>query len=351
MKKVAVIGGGVFGATAAIYAARAGHETHLYEELGDILQAASAINQYRLHRGYHYPRSPQTADSAAKAESSFREEYGEAILDGGDHLYAIAKEKSLVSGQEFLAFCDAQGLPYQSVPVEGLVNPEMVELMIRVQESRFDPNLLREAVRRKLHESGVQLHTNTRFGAGEVSEYDKIISAAYAGSSSVLQEIAGIAPMHQYEVCEKPVVTLPSSFGQTDLVIMDGPFMCIDPIGTSGQYVLGNVVHAIHATNIGTAPSVPEHLRQYLNRGVVDASLVSKFAAFIESGSAYIPLLTEAAYVGSLFTVRTVLPHLDATDARPTMVSTLDDTVITIFSGKIGNCVMAAREAVSLIDG
>ncbi len=59
MTKIAVVGAGIFGITTALKLSEK-HEVDLYEANSDIMQAASAINQFRLHRGYHYPRSPQT---------------------------------------------------------------------------------------------------------------------------------------------------------------------------------------------------------------------------------------------------------------------------------------------------
>jgi glycine/D-amino acid oxidase-like deaminating enzyme len=57
--KIAVAGAGIYGATAAIRLAEQGHQVHLFDPLG-LLRAASAINQYRVHAGYHYPRSAET---------------------------------------------------------------------------------------------------------------------------------------------------------------------------------------------------------------------------------------------------------------------------------------------------
>jgi hypothetical protein len=349
MANVAVVGGGIFGSTAAIFAARAGHTVTLYEEKSDVLQAASAINQYRLHRGYHYPRSSETARSAIEAEKSFGVEYADAVIDGGRHLYAIAKENSLVSGKEFLAFCDAHGLSYNMVSIPEIVTPEMIEFVIEGVEARFDPDLLRTAVKKKLADAGVTVLLNTHAGVDIESKYDQIILAAYAGLNAAVSEFTGELAEYQYEICEKPVVKLPEAFGQTDLVIMDGPFMCVDPLGTSGLYVLGNVVHAIHATNIGAKPDVPELIKPMLNAGIIKNPSVTNFDAFIASGTPYIPMLKDAVHVGSMFTVRTVLPRIEKTDARPTLVTMVDDKYIKIFSGKIGNCVLAAQEAVSLI--
>ena len=137
MAKIAVVGGGIFGATTAVFAARAGHQVTLYEMRDDLLQAASGINQYRLHRGYHYPRSKDTARAALHGESSFREEYREAIIDSGQHLYAIAKQKSFVSKEEYLSFCKELDLAYEVVDVPEIVNPDMVDVVIRGSEARF----------------------------------------------------------------------------------------------------------------------------------------------------------------------------------------------------------------------
>ena len=347
--RVAVIGGGIFGTTAALYAVRAGHEVDLFEKENDLLQAASGINQYRLHRGYHYPRSPETALSALQAEKSFRAEYGGAVIDGGRHLYGIAKEGSLVAGKQFLDFCDACNLPYKKVDVPELANPEMVEFVIEGVEARFDPEILRTLVKKKLSDAGVVVHMNAAAEATLDSSYDRIVIATYAYTNEALSLFTDVEQEYQYEICEKPVIRLPEKFGRTDLVILDGPFMCVDPLGGSGLYVMGDVVHAIHATNVGFHPEVPANLQPLLNQGIIENPPVSHFDLFIEHGIAYIPLLQEAEYVGSMYTIRTVLPRLEKTDARPTLVKRFGEKYIQIFSGKIGNCVDAAKEAVSLI--
>ena len=349
MAKVAVVGGGIFGATTAVFAARAGHTVTLYEMREDLLQAASGINQYRLHRGYHYPRSPETARTALHGESFFREEYSEAIIDSGQHLYAIAREKSLVSKENYLAFCKELNLPYEVVDVPEIVNPDMVDVVIRGSEARFDPDMLREIVKRNLSTAGVDVQLNTHADRELLKPYDRVVVAAYADTNSLFATQEEFSNEYQFEVCEKPVVVLPPLFGQTDLVIMDGPFMCVDPLGVSGKYVLGNVVHALHAVNIGLEPKVPEIFEPLLNRGIIENPPVTNFDAFIETGASFIPMLREAKHIGSMYTVRAVLPRLERTDARPTLVSVLDDTYIKIFSGKIGNCVAAAQEAVKLM--
>ena len=348
MKRIAVGGGGIFGATAAIYAARSGHDVHLFEQRDDLLQAASAINQYRLHRGYHYPRSVETARLCREAERSFLREYAGATIDGTTHFYGIAKAQSNVSYTDYLAFCSANSLEYRPVTVPDFIDPAAADA-IEVRETSFDPDILRTLVKTKLYESGVNVHLGVRYCGQMENEFDRTIVAAYASMNSLLAELGQPAETYQFEVCEKPVVTLPASFAMTDIVIMDGPFMSVGPMGRNGLYVLGHVVHAIHASNVGYRAEIPSGLGSYLNRGIVRSPAQTNFHRLIAAGKQFIPALEYAGHVGSMYTVRTVPPDRDDTDERPTIVEPAGERIIKIFSGKIGNCVEAAMAATALI--
>ncbi len=173
--------------------------------------------------------------------------------------------------------------------------------------------------------------------------------AAYAGNGDVLKALGHAPQTYQFEVCEKPVVSLPPQFGATDIVILDGPFMSVGPKGRTGAYVLGHVTHAIHATNVGTEADVPAALRDCLDQGTIRNPKLTNFSKFIAAGAPFIPALADAVHIGSMYTVRAVLPDREDTDERPTLVTRIGDKLITIFSGKIVNCVAAARAAVALI--
>src|SRR5207237_8882067 len=89
--KVAVAGAGIYGATVAIRLAELGHDVRLFDPLG-ILRAASAINQYRVHAGYHYPRSLETIQETLEARSEFIGELAPAIVRNSRHYYEIPKQ-------------------------------------------------------------------------------------------------------------------------------------------------------------------------------------------------------------------------------------------------------------------
>ena len=86
--KVLIVGGGIFGTTAAISLANNGYNVELHEELDDIMKCATGINQYRLHKGYHYPRSKQTAIECKKGLKTFKRKYNSSVLNGDiEHFY------------------------------------------------------------------------------------------------------------------------------------------------------------------------------------------------------------------------------------------------------------------------
>jgi glycine/D-amino acid oxidase-like deaminating enzyme len=344
---VAVVGGGIFGATAAIELAADGHRVELFERAGDLLLAASGINQYRLHRGYHYPRSRETAMDCRDSEPEFRAAFPEAIVDGADHFYAVAARRSLTSPEDYLAFCRDLDLEYEIRP-SPVMRGEAVALSVRVRESLFDPTILRRLVWEGLEAAGVAVHLDAEVSPGDVDHFDHVVIATYSSVNSLLPDSA-LKREYQFEVCEKPVVRLPDRYRGQSVVVMDGPFMCIDPLGSGDLFLLGNVVHAIHHVSVGRVPDVPDEFRGLLDAGIVPAPRVTNIDRFIEAASEFFEGFEQAEHVGSMFTVRAVLPGVDGTDERPTLVSDIDERTISIFSGKIDTCIRAARETARLV--
>ena len=111
---VAVVGGGIFGCTAAWMLSKNGFSVELFEKNDDIMSEASNINQYRLHRGYHYPRSTETAFSSNSSERDFLDVYEKSIPARDiTHEYRIASEDSLVTADQYKEFLDEIGLDYK----------------------------------------------------------------------------------------------------------------------------------------------------------------------------------------------------------------------------------------------
>jgi glycine/D-amino acid oxidase-like deaminating enzyme len=340
--RVAIIGGGLFGCTAAVYAARSGHDVTIYDNAADIMLGATKVNQYRLHKGYHYPRSDKTVQECRNSMASFLREYGDAVSYDDAHFYAIAKG-SKTGREAYEAFMDRNELGDGVIEVAApyLFNDDSLESAYLVSEGRIDYPALLRIVRNNLSECGVQIKTSPPFEARRdyhllAEVYDKIIVAGYAGTNEIMKGL-GYSPIElQYEVIEKPIVKLPEQYANVGCVVMDGPYGCIDPIG-SGLHLMGHVEHAIHKRVTGyEAP-------KYRPDG-------SNFEKMKDALSEYLPFVSQAQLVRPMYTVRVVLPRKDETDERPTIVQRIDDKVLRIFSGKLGHAVKAAEDSVMMLE-
>ena len=86
-----------------------------------------------------------------------------------------------------------------------------------------------------------------------------------------------------------------------------------------------------------------------LNKGIVEKPSVTNIDKFIESAKVFFKDIDKAQHIGSMFTIRTVLPNKEKDDARPTLIENPTENVFNIFSGKIGTCVSAADELMEYI--
>ena len=214
----------------------------------------------------------------------------------------------------------------------------------------FDPKKLKTDVWKKIEEHGLSVILGRRFEQSMVDEYDYVVNCSYANINHILSDNERFDC--QFELCEKPVVKLPDSYKNMSVVIMDGPFMCIDPYGSTGYHVMGNVVHAIHATNVGKFPEIPKKYVPHMNVGVVPTDKlkdITNVDRFVKSASVFFKDMDAMEHIGSMFTVRTVLPERDHDDARPSFIKQHSDKVYSVFSGKITSCVDCAKNLKELL--
>ena len=346
--KIGIVGGGIFGTSIAWMLAKNGFTVDLYEKNSDILQAASGINQYRIHRGYHYPRSEETVLSCLKGQPQFMREYGESMVKGVEHYYCISNKDSLRNAQQCAEIWDESNLKYEEVDNLAIVNKEKIEKCIKVDEGLFDPEKLRAIVWERLRKYGVNVLLNHEVKEEELEAYDLVVIATYSLNNTLLNKYPSAKKNYQFELCEKLVLKLPEKFNNKSVVIIDGPFMCIDPFGSTGYFVMGNVEHAIHKRMIGLVPEIPDEFKPLLNKGVIKNPPITNFPKFIESAKEFFPGIEEAEHIGSMYTIRTVPPYREHDDSRPTIIEQIDEKTIVVFSGKIPTCIDVAEQILEI---
>jgi len=346
--KIAVVGAGIFGVTVAFKLAE-NHSVDLYEKNDDILKAASDVNQCRIHRGYHYPRSDDTARSVIQAESSFKKEFSDAVMNNTENYYCVSKEDSLTTSEEYIDFCKRNNLEFTPSRLH-VVQDDMIDLCVKVKENLFDHSKLKQICWQKLNKNKVNVLLQKKATEDILKSYDYVVLCTYTDMNELLKNYSSIQQELQFEVCEKLFVKLPNSFKNKSIVIMDGPFMSVEPVGRTDYFIIGDVVNTVLQRSVGLIPQVDEKFSSLLNKRIIKKPPISNFKNFIDSAERFMPEIKKAEHIGSSFCIKTVLPNVDNTDARPTLIKKINENTLMIFSGKIPTCVDVAEVVLKKIE-
>jgi glycine/D-amino acid oxidase-like deaminating enzyme len=358
--KVAVVGGGAFGAMAALRLAEGGHAVTLFERQPALMMGASYNNQNRLHLGYHYPRDDETARQCIRGFGRFVKEFGSCVLSGFTNAYFIASEGSRTTPEDFISFCQRLDLECPLVDLETFA-PQVrgVEMGVYTSEFVYDSALVRLAITDRLTHSNVDIRAGegvtalAHDGGGYRIEtpagayrFDAVINACYYDINRLTSALGHATKQQQYEYTAVPIIELdlPQTTGIT---IMDGPFMTVLPFGKSGRYLLYHVDHAVIASHDGVLMNPA-----WLDRETAPFATVDReawFAGLVERCAPFVPAVRNARPVDYLQGPRMVLANNHATDSRPSTITQHEPGYITIFSGKIDHCTWVADDVAAMI--
>jgi len=340
--KIAVAGAGIYGATVAIRLAEHGHQVQLFDPLG-VLRAASAINQYRVHAGYHYPRSSETISEIAEARAEFTQAFADAIVSNSRHYYAIPKENSLTPPDLYEAVMHQHGLPLKACHPDWM-NFNFIDKCYEVQENIYDPDVLRSLVEARLQAHRIRLQ-RSEFTHEMRSDYDFVIWATYGLGPS-----RGLFKAAKYQVAEKMLIELPPQLHGVALVVVDGPFTAFDPYGSSTRSLFGSAKNTNHWTTTNPDAPIPEPYAGILNKPTFEPVPFTRFAAMRADCCLTVPAAKDALYIGSRFTIRVVEDNPEH-DRRVLYVREGAPGEIHIFSGKVVSAVKAARLVCEIVAG
>ena len=332
--KVAVAGAGIYGATVAIRLAEQGHSVRLFDPLG-ILRGASAINQYRVHAGYHYPRSLETIQETLEARAEFIRAFDRAIVRNSRHYYAIPNEGSRTPPDLYERVMKEQGLPLKPCRPEWM-NFNFIDRCYQVDENIYDPDVLRELIEERIRTLGIPFERN-EFTAAMRDNFDFVVWATY-----------GLGPsrrafkMAKFQVAEKMLIELPPALQHVALVVVDGPFTAFDPYGNSCRSLFGSAKNTNHWTTTDPDEPIPEPYSGILNEPEFRPVSFTRFEAMRRDCCESVPGAKDAKYIGSRFTIR-VVEDAPESDRRILYLKESAPGEIHIFSGKVVSAVKAAR--------
>jgi hypothetical protein len=340
--RIAVAGAGIYGSTCAVRLAAQGHSVHLFDPLG-IIRAASAINQYRVHSGYHYPRSPETIDEIREARAEFVAAFSPAIVQNSRHYYAIPREGSRTPPEVYEKVMRDHGLPLKNSRPSWM-NFDFIDRCYEVDEQIYDAGILRSLVEDRIRAAGVVTHPAS-FTPEMRHKFDFVVWATYGqGASRKIFERA------KFQIAEKMLIELPTELRGVALVVVDGPFTAFDPYGTSQQSLFGSAKNTNHWSSTDPDEPIPERYAPLMNAPEFAPVAFTHFAAMRADCCLSVPAAKDAIYRGSRFTMRVVEDN-PAQDRRVLYVREPAPREFHIFSGKVVSAVKAARIVCERIAG
>lgn len=325
-----VIGGGFYGATIAIYlkTRRGFSNVLLVEREKDLMLRASYNNQARVHNGYHYPRSFTTAFRSRVNLPHFVHDYPQAVKRDFTKLYAIARRNSKVTAKQFERFCREIGAKLEPAPdsLRNLFEPRLIEEVFLVEEYAFDTSKLAEWARQELNQCGVEIRLNTSvhdilraqnglsvsFEGEEAETLSSryIFNCTYSGLNQIAGDFPGTQTQLKHEITEIALMQVPTGLASVGFTVMDGPFFSMMPFPARGLHTLSHVRYTPHYYWADQPDISPyKKLDSYGCETRVDR--------MVRDVARYIPAISAAKYVDSLFEVKTILLKNEGDDGRP----------------------------------
>lgn len=353
-----VIGGGLYGLYSALKLSEKGLKVLVLEYDKDFFQRASYINQARLHNGYHYPRSYSTAEKSARYFKKFNDTFGFAINNKFKQIYALSRNHSYTTGDQFAKFCAWAKIPCKEINVTTYLNQDVVEKAYETTEFSFDASKIKSWFYTKLKEfSNLEFIFNARVGLvendgksysltlkdGPTVFAPVVLNATYASVNQVLDKFNFDKFAVKYELCEVALCEVEKSWKNLGVTVMDGPFFSIMPFNDK----LHSLTSVIHTPRLTSHNSLPTFLCQKLNELCEPDSLDNCNSCPVKPESDWVNMLqlakkylipnVQLRYNQSLFAVKPILKTSEVDDSRPTLIKkfSADPTFISVLSGKI----------------
>lgn len=356
-----IIGAGIYGLYAAVESAKKGYKTLVLERDSDALTRGSFINQARLHSGYHYPRSKETAQKSRDYFFRFMNDFKDAINVDFKQYYAISHDQSLTTKDDFVKFCNDLNIKCDEIDSSIYFKDGSIDGLFDTLEYSIDCIEIRDILLDRCKEyDNLEIEFNSEvvnvnydgeftvvvFHESIIKTYESkwLLNATYANTNSILSML-NLEPLDiKYEQCEVILCAVSKKLKNVGLTVMDGPFFSIMPFGNTGLHSLTSVCHTPHITSYDKYPIYDCQLKSpscngfsMENCNTCELKPKSKAKEMMELASNYLTDDIKITPIKSLFTIKPILNSCEKDDARPTLVKTYREipNFITVFSGKL----------------
>tara|TARA_Y100000816_G_C26084724_1_gene572235 strand:+ start:83 stop:1123 length:1041 start_codon:yes stop_codon:yes gene_type:complete len=339
--KFLIIGAGFFGLSIAIKIKEKypNSEVKIFEKEKDILMGASGKNQFRCHLGFHYPRAEKTIEECKKSFNEFNKYFSGCYLKS-ENYYAISKNNSLTNFETYTKVLKKNKLNFK-ICEHDLLKKNNIEGTILAQENLININLIKNRFKKIIKEYGIKIHFNKNIDINEsfIKKYDKVFLCTYDNNNNNLKKINTEKKKYHYQLVEKIITKTPKEFNNKSFVILDGPFMCIDPYYKNNLSILGSVKDSVIRSKFGKYHNFNQIFKN-INSNYLHTLPNLKFPKIKKKFENYFYGFEKTEYYKSFIVVRCTIKNKD--DERITKVNT-SKNVIKIYSGKWISCMETAK--------
>ena len=237
-KSICIVGGGFYGC----YIAKKIKENfkniniEIYEKNRDLITGAGKNNQYRLHLGFHYPRSFETIKQTQEGSKIFINEFKSFISKPKKNIYLIHK-KSLINFTSYKNTFKKLKIHFKEMNLKNinfLKNSRNYQGAINTKEQvilldKLIPSL-KKIVKKNcnINYKNEIKKINSKTGEifdqrNKIKKFDYIINTTYTNPNLGLKKKYKI----KYEIAG--MVKIKNTLKNTAVTIMDGPFISLYP--------------------------------------------------------------------------------------------------------------------------
>lgn len=332
----------MFGLYAASLLSSKGARVALLEKEKTIFDRASKINQARIHRGYHYPRSFETAKKTSNYYDRFCNDFNFSLIKPFKEYYAISREKSKVSTDDYIKFCKKLNIPLKEADSSLYFKQGKVDSTFEVEESCFDHLKIKNYFLNKFtNNNNVDIYCETFPISQKISNSKYVLSlnntliklvapivinTTYSNINNVNKMFGFSGYGIKYELCELALCTTNNGFSNIGLIVVDGPFFSLMP------FAEGNIssLSSVRFTPIKTGHFKPQDINSRIKQHSNWKKMKSLAQGYLREGAGF-------EYKSSIFEIKPILISSEKDDSRPTLatVHSKDPFFISILSGKI----------------
>lgn len=347
MKKVAIIGAGIFGLEIATQLINSGNKVSIFESKSDVFKGATGNSILRLHLGLHYPRDLETALQSRNGYKAFIKKYRDCVNFSFNNFYALSNSKSKVNETEFQSFTKKAGIEIRSIPIQNLkelgVNTDKITMAWSCDEGVIDLLKIKELFMNQIAPE-VKIYFNSEIIQAEKikniwqltdnklnqHEFDFVIRATY-GTDKIKSNTFEIEN-RQIEYQKTFILEVRTDQTIFGLTVIDGDFITVLPKGFNNTFLVYAPKPSVLAKFTGNRYPEEWDSSENFNFDLAQEMLIDRFRHWF-------PGVKKFEVLSHYHTVRSIPPNETKTDKRVSLIKIKDDGFIDVLSGKIDHCI------------